>query len=87
MQRPHMGDRVREIVSGNEGIVAGEATYLWGCDQLLVHYTENDKRESTWWDVARLEVLERDALRPIAYQGLSEVQGGYRGADVAPDKT
>ena len=61
-----MGDKVREITSGFEGIVVGYSEYLWGCEQFLV--TRRDERglpESLWFDVARLKIVKRDALKPV----------------------
>lgn len=38
MNGPELGDKVREIVTGHEGIATGQIDYLWGCRQFLVHY-------------------------------------------------
>lgn len=63
---PALGDRVREIVSGTEGIVTGTCVYLWGCEQVLVSRADKDGNpQATWWDMGRVEVLERGVLAPV----------------------
>lgn len=77
-QLPQLGDRVREIVSGYTGVVTGCVRYLWGCEQVLVaRADEKGKPESDWFDVGRIEILERAALAPVA-------NVSARGADTPP---
>jgi hypothetical protein len=58
-----LGDRVREVVTGHEGPVTGLVEYMWGCHQALVHYRGADgKPETEWYDLARLEILEKSAV-------------------------
>lgn len=68
MERPRLGDRVREIVSDYTGIVTGECVYLWGCEQVLVVRTdEKGKPEGEWFDIGRIEVVEQGAASAIDY--------------------
>lgn len=68
-QMPQLGDRVRDMVSGYEGVVSGYSVYLWGCDTFLVSRADKDgKPEGEWLDAARLEILIEDAVRPIDYE-------------------
>jgi len=70
---PQLGDKVEEIVSGYEGIVVGVCEYLWGCQQVLVSRASKDgKPESEWYDIGRIEVLERDALQPVGIALISD---------------
>lgn len=63
---PRLGDKVREIVSGYEGVVTGFCEYLWGCEQVLVARPDKDgKPESDWYDVGRVEVLGRNVIAPV----------------------
>lgn len=88
MNEPALGDKVREIVTGHEGTVTGQLEYLWGCRQYLVHYRNTEgKPETEWYDIARLEVLERSVVTPIEYPGfVAEASGpaAHRGPDVPP---
>ena len=49
-----LGDRVKDTISGFEGIVTGKAEYLYGCMQILVQpesLQENGQpTESRWMD-------------------------------------
>lgn len=68
---PQMGDRVREIITNQSGLITGESEYLWGCRQLLVYIDgekdKDGKPATEWWDENRLEVLERGVVVPIEY--------------------
>ena len=83
-----MGDRVREIVTGNEGVITGVSEFLWGCRQHLVHFEDKDgKPQSEWYDVGRLEVLDSGVVQAIDYFGESREQTERalaRGAEQPP---
>lgn len=68
---PTLGDRVREVVSGDEGVVTGVCEYLWGCQQCLVYLKDQRNKDgdpkSVWWDIGRLEVIERGVVKAIEY--------------------
>lgn len=69
MQNPELGDRVREIVSGYEGVVTGTVVYLWGCEQVLVaRANEKGKPEAEWFDLGRIEIIEKATLTAVAYE-------------------
>jgi len=60
-----LGDRVKDTVSGMEGIVTGRCYYLNGCVALLVEGAHNGKeRVQEWLDEQRLQVLENMAFKP-----------------------
>lgn len=69
--QPNLGDRVREIVTKKKGTITGFCEYLWGCQQFLVYIddeTDKDGNPRTeWYDVGRLEVIDRAAVRAINY--------------------
>jgi hypothetical protein len=89
MKAPQLGDRVREIVTGNEGIVTGTSEYLWGCRQHLLHYRDkDDKPQVEWYDVGRLQVLEVDVVQAIDYltsEDTAEPERAHRGAETPPE--
>lgn len=64
-----LGFRVREVVSGHEGIVTSISFDLNGCVQGLVMAPRDKKTgklgESFWFDTKRLEALDKKAIRPL----------------------
>lgn len=78
------GQKVRDLITGFEGIVTGHADYITGCHQYLVQPTvasDGSAREGKWYDEDRLRIID---ATPISLAG----QGGAaRGADTpAPVK-
>lgn len=66
MPQAKNGDKVRDIITGLEGIVTGTADYLTGCKQLLVNPQQVKDGETvpgSWLDIDRLHVLEPNAVR------------------------
>jgi len=66
-----LGAKVRDRISGFEGIVTGRAEYLWGCVQILVNpgqVKDSQPVTSTWLDEDRCEVIAEQAseLRPAS---------------------
>lgn len=61
-----LGDKVRDVVTGIEGVTMGKASYLTGCDQFAVqpcHYKDGKLSDSLWFDVLRLEVVQKQAVK------------------------
>lgn len=56
-----MGDRVRDRITGFQGIVTGVATYITGCKQACVAPTVKSDG-GRWFDEDRLEVVARGAV-------------------------
>ena len=73
-----LGDRVKDKISGLEGLVTGKAEYLYGCKKILMApetlTKEGDLRNETWIDEDRVEV-KRAAVLPIP-SSASERAGG-----------
>jgi len=65
-----LGDRVRDAISGYEGIATGHAAYLYGCSQILIcpeHPTkEGGVRESLWFDEQRVALVKRSQAPQLA---------------------
>jgi hypothetical protein len=60
-QSVQLGDRVRDRISGFEGIVTGKHEYLYGCRRVTVSPTElkEGKRiESDWLDEDQVDLVE-----------------------------
>lgn len=78
---PHLGDKVREIVTGQEGVVTGFCEYLWGCEQVLVARTDKDEKlDNQWYDIGRVEIVERKSLSPVSYA--TPTTAAPKGADI-----
>lgn len=53
-----LGDKVKETITGFNGVVTGEAKYLTGCTQYLVQPTimkDNAYPDAHWFDEGRLK--------------------------------
>lgn len=61
-----LGDRVRDVVSGFEGIVTGYTTWLTGCDSVHVtgkHMEGRADAPTATFDVTRAEVLQAGEVK------------------------
>lgn len=69
----NLGDKVRDIITGFEGIVMGECRYLTGCEQRLVmpqEMRDGKYPESTWLDIDRLALVQSAAVSiPVSTPG------------------
>jgi hypothetical protein len=60
-----LGRKVKDRITGFNGVVTGYVKYLTGCNQCLVippMGKENKKPDGEWFDEQRLEVLKGLAL-------------------------
>lgn len=65
--RVNLGDRVRDMVTGLEGVTTTVADHLTGCRRFWVEMPAKDgKSEGLWIDESRLNVVESSAIRPYA---------------------
>lgn len=59
-----LGYKVRDKITGFEGVATGYVTYISGCNQVWIAPFGLDKdgkaRESHWFDEQRLEIVEGD---------------------------
>ena len=59
------GDKVKEKITGFEGVITGTCFYITGCDQYLVvpkSKKPNVKSEGAWYDEGRLDLVEENVL-------------------------
>lgn len=67
MSKVELGDRVRDVVSGAEGVVIGATRWLTGCDTLTI--SPDRKKDETGTpdefhiDVNRAEILKAGAVK------------------------
>lgn len=61
-----LGDKVRDIVTGAEGVVTGLTVWLTGCDTATVNPQKFDKdgkvAENLHFDCNRLKILKKGAV-------------------------
>ena len=79
------GVRVKDIISGYEGVVTGMSSWITGCNQYSVSPGLDDKgefRDNQWLDEDRLRIV--DGAETIQL-GLGELPGGPRASEL-PDK-
>lgn len=65
-----LGKKVRDKVTGFEGIAIGEITYLYGCNQIGIAppVNKDGKREDVqWFDIGRIEITG-DGIAPESVQ-------------------
>ena len=60
-----LGDKVKDKISGMQGIATGRCHYLTGCTQFLVTPQETKDHKnvsSSWFDETRLFIVEVEAI-------------------------
>lgn len=76
-----MGDLARETLSGFSGVVSGRVEHIAGCNQVLLQPevgADGAWRDSIWFDVERVEVIER---------GYSAIEGRPTGGEIPTPPT
>lgn len=73
-----LGTKVRDKITGFEGIATGRATYITGCDQICItpQAEGGDFKSSHWVDDARVETIPGVGIEQDAVQG--DDNGGPR---------
>lgn len=80
-----LGDKVKCLISGMEGIAVGRSTYLSGCEQICVKpqlVKDGAPVLGTWIDEPMLEIVEKATVK-ISRAAVEAQPGGPR-ADEAP---
>ena len=60
MKTVNLGDKVKDTVSGYEGIVIGKSDFLFGCTRIAVQAVglhEEKPIESQWFDEPQVELV------------------------------
>jgi hypothetical protein len=62
-----LGNRVRDVYTGFEGIATGRTEWLYGCARITIEPTELDKDgkllDSQWFDEQRIELVKTKKKR------------------------
>ena len=70
-----LGKKVRDKITGFEGIVVGQVAYIYGCKQYAVSAKSVDNKieDAKWFDEGRIEVIG-EGIEPKTVQ--AELPGG-----------
>lgn len=82
-----LGLRVRDRVSGFEGVVASVCFDLYGCIQAIVHpglQADGKLGDQSWFDVNRLEIVSAEPVMNRPNFEFGEVAKGNKGAAEKP---
>jgi hypothetical protein len=60
-----LGDEVKDIITGFQGIAGARARFLTGCDRILIEppIHEGKVEPVEWFDVNRIEVVRPNAVQ------------------------
>lgn len=62
-----LGSKVRDKISGFEGIATGRTTWLYGCERICVQPQEISKGkpvDAQWFDVNQLDLIDANSMKP-----------------------
>ena len=78
--RISLGDKVRDTLTGVEGIAFGRSSYMTGCDHVGIKRSGTDPNGKAfdlhWVDEPLVEVVEASAYTPADPQRALEPNGG-----------
>lgn len=57
-----LGKTYRDTIFGIEGIATAHCKYITGCDHIRLDRLKDEKVESEWFDIARLEVVKKKVV-------------------------
>jgi hypothetical protein len=84
----NLGDKVRDKITGFEGIVTGHCSYISGCDQISVQPQmkkgDTDRPTGMWIDIDCCEVIEAEAVPVASVRAPQNIRPGF--GDPAPIK-
>jgi len=82
-----LGLKVRDRVTGMEGVITSVSFDLYGCIQAVLHPgldKEGKLRDPLWFDVTRLETLDPTPVMSIPDFGTGPVSEGLKGPAEKP---
>lgn len=66
-EKPELGDEVRDIISGIQGIVVGVTKYLYGCTRLIVQSKgakDGTPCDNFWVDEPQVKIVKKGVVDP-----------------------
>lgn len=72
-----LGSRVRDTLTGFEGIATGRTTFLFGCVRVCIESPELEKGETieNWFDEQRVETVKKKPVK-ISAEADPKAPGG-----------
>lgn len=67
---PDLGDKVRDKITGFEGIVVSYSRHIAGCDRLWIEPkigADGKRGDGVWIDIDLAEIVEASVVAPIVY--------------------
>lgn len=75
----NLGDKVKDIITGFEGIAVAQTNHLYGCSHIVVEPMKMGKdgepQDNRTFDEQRVTVLERSVVKPAAITDTELPQG------------
>jgi hypothetical protein len=65
-KKPELGDRVKDLVTGIEGIIVSVSQNLFGCDRVYVQpkVQPDGKVPDSWWvDIDSVQIVMKQAVK------------------------
>ncbi len=84
-----LGHKVKDLVTGREGIITSISFDLYGCVQAVVTTevtTNTEKPTNEWFDIARLKILSKKPVMKQPNFDFGPVAEGLKGGFVKPIK-
>ncbi len=85
MEKIELGDRVKDIISGAQGIVYGISDWLFGCRRIIVApeaIKDGKPAETIYLDEPQLQILEKHVIgatgKPVDSPEKAKPTGGPR---------
>lgn len=82
-----LGCKVKDRVTGLEGVVTHVGFDLYGCIQVIVHPGLDEKgvaRDTCWFDIARLEVISGTPVMDVPNFDFGPIAEGGKGPGEKP---
>jgi protein involved in polysaccharide export with SLBB domain len=85
----NLGDKVRDMVTGIQGIATARTTWLNGCVRVTLEYAGGKKDEALevkreTFDEEQLEIVKAGAVVPLSRRGTVKRSGGGGRPDPSP---
>lgn len=78
-----LGNKVRDVITGFEGIATGHCRYMYGCNQVLITPdrlgSDGKTLNGEWFDDQRVEVIEERVI-PVSATATAIAGGPQRDA-------
>ena len=80
-----LGDKVKDSITGFEGIAVAECEYLYGCKQFQIEGIDHDGQPKSWWfDFQRIEEIGMVKKEKLALPPRLRMGGNVGGAQDTP---